>query len=323
MHDTETIGKILSCLASGNPLGELDKFGLILRGRDDSVGLDELVKTARSAHTRGPAHNRDVFWLLAPYGGGKTEALSRIRRLLLSRHESEGKYKVATVSLDLKSASEVTSGSGLQAQIFRQATRTNPSSGTPGELNFLINTLIQDGELSQFRQDMIGLGLDVAIGLLPIPVPGGSLLGSKALAHAWRKFKLRDSVIQKALESKGITSDDATRLFSVWIRYCLRPNSDNWNRFSSAYEGLASEEQLFHIFCQFLENAGYSTLVILVDEATLLVGAEALTKSFETIYDRKLDALAARGKTPRFRPREASAWPAARRLNLAPSPGIS
>ncbi len=33
--------------------------------------------------------------------------------------------------------------------------------------------------------------------------------------------------------------------------------------------------------------------------------------------------LAARGKTPRFRPREASAWPAARRLNLAPSPGIS
>ncbi len=34
-------------------------------------------------------------------------------------------------------------------------------------------------------------------------------------------------------------------------------------------------------------------------------------------------ALAARGKTPRFRPREASAWPAARRLNLAPSPGIS
>ena len=31
---------------------------------------------------------------------------------------------------------------------------------------------------------------------------------------------------------------------------------------------------------------------------------------------------AARGKTPRFRPREASAWPAARRLNLA-SPGIS
>ena len=33
--------------------------------------------------------------------------------------------------------------------------------------------------------------------------------------------------------------------------------------------------------------------------------------------------LTARGKTPRFRPREASAWPAARRLNLAPSPGIS
>ncbi len=36
-----------------------------------------------------------------------------------------------------------------------------------------------------------------------------------------------------------------------------------------------------------------------------------------------IEALAARGKTPRFRPREASAWPAARRLNLAPSPGIS
>ena len=40
-------------------------------------------------------------------------------------------------------------------------------------------------------------------------------------------------------------------------------------------------------------------------------------------YGVFVSGLAARGKTPRFRPREASAWPAARRLNLAPSPGIS
>ena len=95
MPDPPVVREILRRLAKGNPLGELDTAGFIRLG--ESRELTSIVQEILRFRGEGPTANREVFWLVAPHGGGKTETLNYLYRTLIANPGSEDDYKSSSL----------------------------------------------------------------------------------------------------------------------------------------------------------------------------------------------------------------------------------
>ncbi len=273
---------ILNRLEGGLPLGNLDAFGII---RQDPSNLLPLVKSlVNRSREEGCTSQRATVWVVAPRGGGKTETLGLLERELLVEDHMGNDRKSIAVSVDLKRFRQATTGPGLQAEIFMNATATS-SSQFKQRIDELAAHLVEDTKSDAVRENMIALGLDVALSLVKVSAPGLSLLGTGIFSYIWRSFRLRDGNIQKLLRARGVVSPDAVSLLIKWIRYSVQPSRENWQKLEEVFDPLAERDSLFPILCETLQATGYTTITLLIDEADHLVGARQLTQAFERLWD--------------------------------------
>lgn len=284
--DEERILEVLNRLKSGGYLGRIDTFGMLRPIANEARrNIGELVSQSRK---EGPRGNRVINWVVAPRGGGKTEALAAIERSLLVENYLEGSKKSIVVPVDLKEISQRTTGPGLQAVIFEKATTTS-SSPFKQKIDEFTQNLTGESPTQKIRENVIGLGVDVGLTLANVSVPGVgtgiSLLGTGLLNSINRRLKFREKNIHKMLRAKGITSPDALTLLTLWIKYSYQPDQEKWDKLNRVFQRLAEKETLFHILCFTLQATGYSTVVLLFDEVDQLVGGTNLTRALERLWD--------------------------------------
>lgn len=282
----KNILEILGRLKSGEPLGSIDTFGVLRPITHDAKrNIKNLVNISRK---EGRTARREIIWITAQRGGGKTEALAAIEKELLVENYAEGFGKSIVVPVDLKQVSQSTTGSGLQAIIFEKATTTS-SSPFKQKIDELTRYLTTGEQSQKARENLIGLGVDVALSLANVAAPGVStgvtLLGTGAVGGLIRRWKLREKNIQKLLREKGIISPEAISLLTKWIRYSIQPDQEHWKELEQVFQPLADREILFPILCIALQASGYSTIVLLFDEVDQLLGGTTLTRAFERLWD--------------------------------------
>ena len=285
-QDEERILEVLNRLKSGEYLGRKDSFGVLRPIANDArKNINNLVNISRQ---EGPMGNRVINWIVAPRGGGKTEALASLERGLLVENYSDGSKKSIVVPIDLKQVSQNTTASGLQAIIFEKATTTS-SSPFKKQVDTYTQYMTGESPAQKIRENVIGLGVDIGLTLANISVPGVgtgiSLLGTGVIDLVRRRIKLRKTKIHKMLRSKGITSPDAITLLTLWIQYSYQPDQDKWKKLEEVFQRLADQEILFPILCFTLQATGYSTLVLLFDEVDQLIGGTDLTRALERLWD--------------------------------------
>jgi hypothetical protein len=282
-EDESNIVEILKRLRSGEPLGALDKYGIIRN--PESELLKYIKQTVIQSRKQGCACARDTIWMEAQRGGGKTEMMELLNRELLSETYIENHKKSIIVSIDLKETTEASTGPGLQAIIFKKAITTN-SSQIKQQLEALVDYLTGRSQQSEKTYaNLISLGIDIALTFAKTAVPGASLLGTTLISDFRRRYHLRGRKIESLLRCEGIVSADAINLLKKWIKYSTKPNQKTWEEFEKAFQPLADREVLFPILCSYLQSTGYSTIVLLCDEVDRLVGSTSLTQAFERLWD--------------------------------------
>ena len=277
---------ILERLRKGLPLGSLDRNGTIIRRGTDSPEsrVKALVAQARSL---GAVSRRDAVWIVGPRGGGKTERLSSLNTQLLVE---EGKElgKSAMVALDLKDTPRAVE-EGLQAEIFARLTGTRTSPFLQKFGTTLADAAATRPPAGKGRENVVGLGFDILFALSNVAVPGAStvaaLLGNGLLDRVQQKLKVREGRLRKQLQARGVTDDAALELAVRWIRFAVQPTQQSWTALQHAAERRATAGSLFHLVCHLLQAAGYSTLVILVDEVDRIIEKFSATQSFERLWD--------------------------------------
>lgn len=283
--------QVLDRLKSGEPLGGIDNFG-VLRPIPSSVKnpIRSLVNDSRE---KGCTSDRRIFWITAPRGGGKTEALASIERELFIETYKEEFGKSAVVSVDLKRVSQTATGSGLQAAIFENATSTK-SSPFKENIDHLKERLTENAKTEKIRENLIGLGTDIILSLANVAAPGGgtvaTFLGTNLTARLQRWWKFREANIHKLLKAKGIVSPDAINLLTRWFKYSFQPNQKNWRELEQVFQPLADKEVLFPILCVTLQATGYTTIVLSLDEVDQVLNGTDLTRTLERLWDPPRDS---------------------------------
>lgn len=275
--------KILSNLRAGRSLGVSDKFGVVKPiFISAQVHINHLVMLSR---TEGCKSSVSSTWIVAPWGGGKTEALSAIEKDLISERHQNGLGKSLVIPLNLlEDLEDGSAASSLQQAIFWKATLTS-TSGIKKEIDGLVDFLIARSPSEQIGRQVIGMGINIIFSMLNISIPGAKPGINWLVTEIIQRIKLSERSIRKVLKKQGITSEDAVHLCTVWVKYCLDPNKEKRLALESKVTSLSQKKHLlFAVFCQLLQLSGYTTLVFLIDEADEVQWA-GLTPAFQLLWE--------------------------------------
>jgi hypothetical protein len=281
---------VLSLLKSGEPLRRLDRFNL---RRQLAIKARELIRNAvAETRVKGPVSDRLVIWLIATWGGGKTETLWQILEALDDKEVKAGEAKVALAYVNLKEGNTVRTAVGLESAIFNSCFLSGKSE-VRQQIDRYVSTLkVKTVTSAQSAESLAGLGLDIVTSLFNVTVPGvGPVLG-RGIRTSWTKFRLRESRLRELVQQRGITDDLATELLVRWWKYAVAPSQKKWEEFKTFYEGLADTQALFKTLCLLLKASGFATLVLAVDEAFLLLNNTRLTEAFEGLRSHQVDGSA-------------------------------
>ena len=271
----------LSHLADGQPLEAADHYSAI---RPTSSIAQLLGRWVINSRDSGASSSNLARWLVAPRGGGKTETLRILQRKIGRQAARDNSAKSVVVPIDLK----LPAGSlaaGLQRQIFYSCMMTD-SSFLSSDIESATKRLLAQSDLSSTTGTTVGLGLDLAVAFSGVPAPGLSLLGTSVFRRLWRWLKFRRTSVEKIVQRAGVSSTDAIELFTSWIMFAVKPCEGTYRELEDVLNRSAERGDLFHSLCHGLEAAGYSTIILLVDEADELSEARGLTKAFERLWDR-------------------------------------
>jgi hypothetical protein len=97
-------------------------------------------------------------------------------------------------------------------------------------------------------------------------VPGLSLFVGSGVNHLLKLVKLQEWYIKRKLRETWPSNPELLDLLTSWVRYVLKPTRDRDDEFVRTLRRLADSGHLFDLFCFILQQANYTTLVLLFDE---------------------------------------------------------
>ncbi len=277
------IVRVLTKLKDGEPIESYDDFGILKYPVELNTLVGDWVISSRES---GCSCAASAFWFQAPRGGGKTEALRYVQRSLVDQEHTQGFGKSLVVPINLLE------GSGrhpmeLQVSIFRDAllTKTSALHATLREAEV---RLIEGGG---FTDPAVARGTSIALDVLSAiagaSLPGvGALVGEGIIPWLRRTTRLRRGNIEKILKTTGLGNPEALNLLIGWIDFSIHPNKKRYDAFYTLAREAARRHELFHLFCLTLEQAGYSAIVLLVDEVDTLIENDAMVGAFEALWNR-------------------------------------
>lgn len=279
----EQILTVLTRLMNGQPIESLDDFGLLRYPVELGTRVGDWVNSSREI---GGTSRAATFWIQAPRGGGKTEALRSVQRALVDQGFAQGFRKSIVVPVDLLDP-QAAVPAGLQEQIFRRAllTKTSPLYR---ELTVAADRLTTGKRVSDpAASRAASIALDVIFAITDITVPGvGTLVSDGVVPSLRRRFQFRRGQIEKALRKVQLDTPVALNILATWLEFGLRPTQDRYSAFAQSIRGAAERQELFHLFCRCLEAAGVAAIILLVDECDELVGKPPLVDAFQNLWNR-------------------------------------
>lgn len=273
MTDLEKVEKLINRLSEGKPVGSLDTFGLI---RQIGGTARDVFRTRVEKDTERGAGNRShTTWLVADYGGGKSEMLLQLKGSL--DQITIGGQKVVVSSVDLNENLSNTY-LGVQSSIFHSA---SPLRLQNPEVEVVLK---KSSEQADDRETFVLFGLDFLAAFTGAAFLGASVW-QKPINWIKQRLLLRPKSLAEAVKSYGLNDDDSIQLLVRWIRYAYYRDDATWRSFNDYLEHLAEQEHLFDTQCRILRKFGYVTVVILVDQAEKLVGQTRLTQALMNTRD--------------------------------------
>jgi hypothetical protein len=187
----------------------------------------------------------------------------------LPQVEGDGKYAVTTLQVDQEV--EAASG-GLAYGIVRRAL----AGQTVPDIAKVATGLLRGRDDESAVRELVTFGIDVIAGAAGLPAP--SLFANVGFRKVISWVKATGPYVRSKLREHWQGQPEALELLVEWVRYVLRPTLANRARFEQLLLQLSTQGDLFGLFCRLLEHAGYSTLVIVLDEVTpsALRGVKAL-----------------------------------------------
>ncbi|MEJ0075726.1 MAG: hypothetical protein WDO17_09805 [Alphaproteobacteria bacterium] len=264
-EDFTRVKEVLEHLREGKPIGR-DKFGLI-KGIAPQA-MQEFSRRVIADTIAGPQAKTFATWLVAHYGGGKTQALQELKGILSENRY--GRFKVFAPVIDLNYEAS-RSARGLHLALFENASSLAP---TPPAANVFDaeDELLNMGR--EFLEDAIG------------EVPGGGLALKWVVGFGKRQLYWWTDALRRSVERKYKFSDPgAVELMTRWMRYALFPDSETARQeFVRYQQELAEKGTLFLTLTHILKEADYASMVILIDQAEKLVNQPTLTDALMTMY---------------------------------------
>ncbi len=252
--------EVLNALASGHPVVDV-ATGIFRDGacRGAVATISERVIGANGA---GPRQEWGMFWIIGGPGNGKTQTLLEVGRRVCDVGQSTGNNKFVVVHVDFSvGPTQVGTPSGLQAAIVQHSLAGNAPSGE-------VFDIAQRITLKSHMETAIGpvsLGIDVLSALAGCPVGLGTPTGW-ALKKGVRFARLSKWYIKRALTKRLGNQGELLELLLQWSHYVLRPTSERKMKFDLSLRDIARSEILFDLYCYALEQAGYASIVIFLDE---------------------------------------------------------
>src|SRR6202035_103923 len=270
----------LNLLKEGRPIGGKDKNGLIKQVGGEA--RNDFSKRVVENTAAGPNSASHSTWLIANYGGGKSETLYEMRDAL---DESRfGNFRVLACWVDLNIDSSA-SPDGFQLALFYNGSLLSPHAASSDARRLAKQLLEASPNPSRSTEDIVSVGLDIAMTVLKITAPPGTgVLANNVLGGLWRYYHQRPAHIRKALERLNLGDARATELMIHWVRYSLWPSDATWRALDHYVQGLAQARALFLVMAHVLRVSNYASIVILIDQAEKLIGNRILTDTLANIH---------------------------------------
>jgi hypothetical protein len=278
LSDFEVISRCVNQLKAGKPLdSESDKYNLIRKVAGEAK--EELCRNVVDATKAGPQSVSHSTWLVANYGGGKSQVLFEIRKALAEQRY--GGYKVFVSHVDLNLPRNVTP-SGFQLTVFEGASFfSDQSSAMSSDTSAVAGPQWGSGSSAENLADT---GVEILSTLAGFEVPGASLITKAGLKGVMDWWVSRPGYIRKRVRAK-LTDPDATELLTRWISYSLSQNDTTWKVLIEFADRLSVSGTLFRAVTHILKASQYGSIVVLVDQAEKLVETRLLTDTLTTMND--------------------------------------
>ena len=259
--------QILESLREGAPLPAAQAKDIL----SPSFAAAIIAPTSAVVRARGLGliRLREFYWLTGRPGSGKTQALTQFVAQL-PRLEGAGKYAFAALQIDQEGEAAISGG--LAYSIVRHALA---GEAVP-EIGAVATKILRGSDVDSTVRESVGFGVDVIAGAAGLPP--ASLFASVGVRKLISWVRATGPYVRAKLRERWAGQPEALELLVEWVRYVLRPNSTNRARFEQVLLRLSGQADLFGLFCRLLESAGYSTLVIVLDEVnpSSLRGVKAL-----------------------------------------------
>lgn len=264
--------QILEALRQGTPLPS--ELAAQIVSPSFAETIVEPMKAVRRVRGVGLAGVREFYWLTGRPGTGKTQALTEFIKQL-PQLEGDGKYALATLRVD-QEIEAATSGA-LPYGIVKHALT---GQALP-EVSKVAAGLLRGSEAESNLRESVVFGVDVIAGAAGLPA--ASLFADKGLRKVISWVKATGPYVRSKLRGRWDGHPEALELLVEWVRYVLRPSRETRTRFEQHLLRLSTTGELFGVFCNLLESANYTTLVVVLDEVT-----PSSLRGLKALWDRPL-----------------------------------
>lgn len=263
------VRSILESLKIGKPIG--GEAGSQILSSSYKRAIAPVIKSILQAQGNGLIGGRDVFWVYGKPGNGKTQTLKQLVYVIPSR---SAVAKFAYVVIDLDKKPEAQQSESLIPVIVR-ATLSSKAINDVEKIQTKITEVTPTEENLSFAIDIIS---ELA------QVSALKLFLGFGIHRIFQFFRSREGYIKSVLKKQWGNSPELLRLLTAWLQYTLKPSLENSEKLDTLLKDLASHGVLFSTFKFALEKAGYSTLVIILDEVK-----NVTIHSLKTLWDPEDD----------------------------------
>ncbi|MCK4600077.1 hypothetical protein KAU37_09705 [Candidatus Bipolaricaulota bacterium] len=261
--------KLLKALRDGQPIPS--KEGEAYLHPKVNSAIDPALRAVEKALGLNPSRTHDVFWITGDPGKGKTQSLWQFMLRVQSLGAS-GKSVLAHLKLDDDSATRTLPG------VVSALVTTCLADGLKAEIEDVRKAILRGSQVDPVVKQTVSFGIDLASGLTGIPSPSLFAVAGIRKFLTWRRRRERH--IRRKLGERWSSDPDFLSLLCAWVGYLLRPTREMKQKFKTTLRQLQEPARLFRMFCYALEQAEYSTLIVVLDE----VDKEALA-ALKTLWD--------------------------------------
>jgi hypothetical protein len=261
--------EVLLSLRAGQALTP-DKASKVL-----SVSADEAIRAATNGVRRSryrAVGETQVYWLTGSPGSGKTQALTQFVAQLPNLGGTD-KFAFASVQLDQEL--QATTSGDLAHAIVSHTLAGHRLGGVEDVVSMTTKATNVDSETAEY----VAFGIDVIGSLLQLPPT--SLIAKSGVRRIISWAKRTRPYIRSKLRQKYGNKPQALELLTLWVEYIHKPNSERRASFERFLRSFSTGSELFGMFRDLLQSAGYSTLVVVLDEVTV-----STLRGIKAIWDR-------------------------------------